>query len=82
MEVAVNMTVEEFKEFVDYKADKERYERDLMRIRRIPEAIATSLRFAVAPVEGKEGRYKIVSQEHMADVWDMIEEICGKSVQC
>lgn len=78
MEVNVKMTIEEFHEFVEYRDDKERYERDLVRIRRIPEAMATSLRFAVEPVEGKEGRYKIVSQEHMADVWDMIEEFMSK----
>lgn len=78
MEVTVNMSVKEFQEFVAYQADKERYERDLQRIRRIPGALVTSMRFAVEPVEGKEGRYKIVSQEHMADVWDMIEELEGK----
>ena len=78
MEANVKMSIEEFREFTEYLADKERYERDLVRIRRIPEAVAASLRFAVEPVEGKEGRYKIVSQEHMADVWDMIEEFMSK----
>lgn len=78
MELSVKMSMEEFQEFADYKADKERYERDLVRIRHIPEVLAASLRFAVEPVEGKEGRYKIVSQEHMADLWDMIEEFKDK----
>lgn len=78
VEVTVKMSMEEFREFMEYQADKERYERDLVRIRRIPEAMATSLRFAVEPVEGKEDKYKIVSQEHMADVMEMVEEFAIK----
>jgi len=28
----------------------------------------------VEPVKGKAPRFKIVSQEHMSDVWDMLED--------
>lgn len=78
MEVGVKMTAEEFQEFMDYRADKERYERDLVRLRQVPVAIASSLRWAVEPVEGKPGRFKIMSHEHMADAWDMAEEFMPK----
>lgn len=78
MDVTVNMSVEEFQEFMAWKDDKAQYARELVKTRKAPEMIAASLRFAVEPVEGKEGRYKIVSQEHMADVMDMVEEYATK----
>lgn len=72
------MSVEEFQEFMAWKNDKDMYARDVAKFCKAPEMIVTSLRFAVEPVQGKEGRYKIVSQEHMADVMDMVEEYATK----
>lgn len=78
MEVNVKMTVEEFQEFMIWQADKEKYSREVERLRRAPEIIANSLRWAVEPVEGKTAKFKIVSQEHMGDVWDMSQEFMPK----
>ena len=78
MEIAVNMSVEEFQEFVAWKADREKYTKEVERLRQVPGFMVHSLRFAVEPVAGKEGRYKIVSQEHMADVMDMVEDFAPK----
>lgn len=78
MEINVKMTAEEFQEFMAWQADKEKYSRETERLRRAPEYIAASLRWAVEPVEGKTDKFKIASQEHMGDVWDMAEEFMPK----
>lgn len=78
MEINVKMTAEEFQEFMTWQADKEKYSKEVERLRRAPEIIAASLRWAVEPVEGKATKFKIVSQEHMGDAWDMAEEFMPK----
>lgn len=78
MEINVKMTAEEFQEFMAYQADKTTYTKQMEKRTRVPECIAASLHFAVEPLEGKPGRFKIVSQEHMGDVWDMLEEFTPK----
>mgnify|MGYP001038493124 CR=1 FL=1 len=42
--------------------------------RNLPAMIATSLVYAVEPVAGKPGKWKIVDQEHMDDAMSMAEE--------
>lgn len=74
MEISVKMTEDEFQEYMLWKRDRTQYIREMEKLRRIPEVLATSLHFAVEPVEGRGGRYKIVSQEHMADAMDAAAE--------
>lgn len=78
MEISVKMTAEEFREFMVWQTDRERYTKETERLRRVPGNIAASLRWAVEPVAGKTVKFKIVSQEHMGDVWDMAEEFIPK----
>lgn len=44
----------------------------------LSEFLASSLRWAVEPVNGKSGKFKIVDQEHMADMWEMAQEFMEK----
>jgi len=74
MKISVKMTSDEFVEFEKWRRERGRYEFDLGRVRREPERIASSLAYAVEQVEGKPEEFKIISQDHMADVWDMIKE--------
>jgi len=74
MNITVTMTAEEFEEFRAWKKEAGRYERELSRIRKAPETIAISLAYAVEPVEGKKGKFKIVDQEHMSDAMNKAEE--------
>lgn len=78
MEINVKMDVAEFQEFMAWRAEKDKFKKVLERLRRAPEAMASSLRWAVEPVNGKPGKFKIVDQEHMADVWDMAQEFMEK----
>lgn len=78
MEISVKMSAAEFQEFMAWRDEKERYKTDMDRLRRAPCSLAMTLRFAVEPVEGKPGRFKIVDQEHMGDLWDMTQEFMEK----
>lgn len=78
MEVNVSMTAEEFQEFMGWRADREKYAKEVERLRRAPGVIAASLRWAVQPVEGKATKFKIISQEHMGDAWDAAEAFMSK----
>lgn len=78
MEVTVKMTAEEFQEFVAWRTEKDAYRKEVDRLIRAPCLIASSLRWAVEPVEGKAGRFKIIDQEHMSDAWDAAMEFMPK----
>lgn len=74
MDISVNMSAEEFQEFMEYRRDREEFRKELDRIYGAPAAIAASLFYAVEPVNGKPGRFKIVDQDHMVDAWDAAKE--------
>lgn len=74
MEINVKMDTAEFQEFMEYREAKAKYEVALRRVEEAPAMIAVSLSYAVALVEGKPGKWKIVDQEHMGDVMSMAGE--------
>lgn len=49
-----------------------------MKLKRLPETLTQKLVFAVEPDPKKPGKFKIVDQEHMADLWDLAGEIMSK----
>ena len=78
MEISVKMDAAEFQEFMEYREAKGKYEEDLERVRRAPSMIAAPLAYAVEPVKGKPGKWKIVDQEHMEDAMSMADEYLEK----
>ncbi len=74
MEISVKMDVEEFQEFMEYREAKGKFEAALERVKKAPAIIAASLMYAVEPVAGKPGKWKIVDQEHMDDAMSMAAE--------
>ena len=78
MDISVNMSAEEFQEFMEYRRDREQFDKERKRLRAAPAAIAASLFYGVEPVNGKPGRFKIVDQDHMADAWDAAKEFMPK----
>lgn len=78
MEITVKMTVEEFLEFNEYQKNRAVYAEKLVKLKRLPETLAQKLVFAVEPDPKKPGKFKIVDQEHMADLWDLTGEILPK----
>lgn len=79
MEVTVNMTVEEFQEFVDWKKDRDMYERQKNDLRRDMggrlEAMAAAVLGAVKPTEDNQEIFEIVEQGHMSDAWDLAGDV-------
>lgn len=75
MEVNVRMSAEEFLEFAEYQRNKAMYAEKLSKMQKLPRSMAAVLGFAVEPDEKRPGKFKIISQEHMADLWDMAGEI-------
>lgn len=60
MEISVKMDVAEFQDFMAWREDKDKYKKDMERLRRVTKVLASSLRWAVEPVNGKPGKFKIV----------------------
>ena len=78
MDINVTMSAEEFQEFMEYRRDRELFDKERERLRAAPANIAASLFYGVEPVNGKPGRFKIVDQDHMADAWDAAKEFMPK----
>ena len=74
MTVTVTMTAEEFVEFLEWKKDRAAYSAQLVKLRRLPEAIYKKLEYALEPDPKKAGKFKITDHEHLADLWDMARE--------
>ena len=73
MEISVKMDVEEFREFMEYREEKGKFEAAMEWVKNATAMIAGSLVNAVEPVKGKPGKWKIVDQEHMDDAMSMAE---------
>ncbi len=78
MEICVKMDAAEFQEFMEYREAKGKFEAALERVKRAPTMIAASLVYAVEPVAGNLGKWKIVDQEHMDNAMSMAEEYLEK----
>ena len=78
MEISVKMDAAEFQEFMEYREAKGKFEAALERVKRAPAMIAASLAYAVEPVKGKPGKWKIADQEHMDDAMSMAAEYMDK----
>lgn len=78
MEISVKMDAAEFQEFMEYREAKGKFEAALERVKNALAIIAASLAYAVEPVKGKPGKWKIVDQEHMDDAMSMAEEYLEK----
>lgn len=68
MKIVVEMTSEEFQEFLAWKADQKRYERKT-------EQLVKGVFWSVEPDPKKAGEYKIVDQDHMHDLYDLALEL-------
>lgn len=79
MEVTVNMSVEEFQEFVDWKETRDMYEKRESSLRRDMgaklEGLASAVCRAVKPMDGNQEAFEIVEQGHMSDAWDLAQDV-------
>ena len=75
MKIVVEMTSDEFQEFLSWQKDKKEYDRELEKVGRDYELMAKQVLWAVKPDPKQPEKYKIVDQDHMADLFDAATEM-------
>lgn len=75
MKIVVEMTSEEFQEFLEWKKDKRLYAKEIEQADKELNLMAKQVLWAVAPDPKKNGKYKIVNHDHMADLFDAATEM-------
>ena len=74
MEVTVNMTAEEFLEFVAWGKDRDYYQSRLDKEQSKRETIAKKTCWAIDEDPKKPGKVKIIDQEHAAELLEMAKD--------
>lgn len=75
MKIMVEMTSEEFREFLAWQGDKAKYEKEAKKSRSQIERMARQVHYAIEEDPKKPGKFKIVDQDHMADLYDETTDI-------
>lgn len=74
MEVTVNMTAEEFLEFVTWGKDRDYYKSRLDKELNKREILAKKTCWAIDADPKKPGKVKIIDQEHAAELLEMAKD--------
>lgn len=74
MEVTVNMTAEEFMEFVDWRKEQDYYKSRLDKELNKLETLAKKTCWAIDADPKKPGKVKIIDQEHAAELLEMAKD--------
>lgn len=74
MEVNVNMSAEEFLEFMDWKRDREQYNNEMAARAEKMELLAKKTCWAIEKDPKRPGKVKIVDQEHAAELLDLAND--------
>jgi len=79
VDVTVNMSVEEFREFMAWKEARDMYEKRESSLRRDMgaklEGLASAVCRAVKPRDDDQEAFEIVEQGHMSDAWELAQEV-------
>lgn len=75
MVIQIEMKIEEFEEFLDWKKEKKKYARELSEERRRRLRLAEKVLFAVELDYEKEEHYIITDQDHLDELAEMASEI-------
>ena len=74
MKITVEMTADEFQEFMSWKKDKNLYEEEIGTADAKIEHINNKILWALAQDEKRPGKVKIIDQEHAAELVDMAND--------
>ena len=74
MDVTVNMTAEEFLEFMEWRRDRNNYTAIMEERNRQWEIMAKKATWAMAEDAKRPGKVKIIDQEHAAELLEMARE--------
>lgn len=75
MKIIVEMTAEEFQEFCEYRKNKSMFSARVDHLSGKVQMLANKIGYAVAPDPKKPGKYKIVDQDHLDDIYLLTEDI-------
>ena len=74
MKIRVEMTADEFQEFMSWQKNKECYEEDLIATEQKLEYVNKKIIWALEPDQMHPDNIKIISQEHAAELVEMATE--------
>ena len=74
MEVTVNMTAEEFQEFMAWKKDRSHYENQEKTLGLRLNTLAKKTCWAIEEDPKRQGKVKIVDQEYAAELLEMAQD--------
>lgn len=74
MKVTVNMTAEEFLEFVAWRKEQDYYEKELDKELNKREMLAKKTCWAIDADPKKPGKVKIIDQDHAAELLEMAKD--------
>lgn len=74
MKIQVEMTAEEFQDFMSWRADKDMYERDLQKMDGKLEHLYNKVLLALEPDARRPENVKIIDQDHAAELVDMAKD--------
>lgn len=74
MDVTVNMTAEEFQEFMAWRKDKSHYRSEMDAWKRKWEIMAVKTCWAIEADPERPGKVKIVEQEHAAELLELAKD--------
>ena len=74
MEVNVNMSAEEFLEFMAWKRDREQYNNEMAARAEKMEMLANKACWAIEKDPKRPGKVKIVDQEHAAELLELAND--------
>ena len=78
MMVTVQMSADEFQEFIAWRKDKEGYDRELEKADRQLLLVLKKVSYTVEPDPKKPGKFKIGDQDHAEELLDMTVEMIRK----
>ena len=74
MVVHVEMSSDEFKEFISWRSDKDMYERDLQKMDGKLEYAFNKVLWSLDVDEKRPGKVKIIDQEHASELVEMAKD--------
>ena len=75
MKVTVEMTSEEFNEFLNWKKEQDYYQNKIEKANRNVVTLAKKVEYAIEPDPKKPNKFKIADNEHADDLYMMAGEI-------
>lgn len=78
MKVTIEMTSEEFVEFLNWKKEDGYYRKKIENADRVAAMMARSVNYAIEPDPKKQDKYIIVDHGHADDLYMMAGDIWGK----